>query len=359
MKRIVFTVTNDLATDQRMIRICTSLQNAGYQCTLVGRIRNTSLPLQERSFKQIRLNAFFDKGKLFYLIYNIRLLFFLLKYPTDIICGIDLDTLLPAFIVSKIRKKTLIYDAHEYFTEVEEISERPIIQSIWKRLERTILPKIKYSYTVCDSFAHIFKEEYGINMEVIRNATVLVPFDKKPKTEKYILYQGAVNMGRGLEEVIEAMQYINAKLIICGNGDIFDKLKHRINELKLTEKVILKGHLSPEDLKKYTQNAYIGLTLFQSKGKNNYYSLANRFFDYMHAEIPQIVINLPEYQKINTEFELGILVNLEIDEIKNAINILLSDSNYYQKLSEGAKNASLKNNWQNEEKKLIKFYSQL
>ena len=73
---LIFTVTTDLTYDQRMIRICTSLANAGYNVTLVGRKLKASLPLTTQPFLQKRLFCFFEKGKLFYAEYNIRLFFF-------------------------------------------------------------------------------------------------------------------------------------------------------------------------------------------------------------------------------------------------------------------------------------------
>ena len=110
--RIVCTVTNDLNYDQRMIRICTSLTGAGYEVLLVGRRKRNSLPLKEKSFKQKRLFCFFEKGKLFYAEYNIRLFFFLLFVKLDVICAIDLDTILPCLMISKLRSKKRVYDAH-------------------------------------------------------------------------------------------------------------------------------------------------------------------------------------------------------------------------------------------------------
>jgi glycosyltransferase involved in cell wall biosynthesis len=342
-----------------MIRICTSLHNAGYNCTLVGVKKSNSLPIKKQAFSQIRLNSVFEKGKLFYLFYNIRLFWFLLFSKNHIICAIDLDTILPAWLVSRFTSKILVYDAHEYFTEVEEIANRPFVQKMWKKLERLTLPTLKYAYTVNDSFASIFKEEYGLNMEVVRNATVLSAFEKTKKQEKYILYQGFVNIGRGLEQTIEAMQYIDCKLIICGKGDILDDLKQLSQKLNVAEKVEFRGFVAPDELQEITRNATIGLTLFKSEGKNNYYSLANRFFDYMHAEIPQIIIKLPEYERINSEFDLGIVVDLEVEQIKNAIQLLLTDNSEYEKFVNGAKLAKQKYNWQNEEKKLLAFYSKI
>jgi uncharacterized protein (DUF302 family) len=73
VKKIYFTVINDLSYDQRMQRICSSLASAGYDVTLVGRKLKSSKELKNQLFKQMRLKCFINKGKFFYLEYNIRL----------------------------------------------------------------------------------------------------------------------------------------------------------------------------------------------------------------------------------------------------------------------------------------------
>jgi hypothetical protein len=84
-KRLVFTVTNDLSYDQRMNRICTSLANAGYDVTLIGRKLADSINLDKKIFRQKRLTCIFNKGKAFYIEYNIRLFFYLLFIKSDLI----------------------------------------------------------------------------------------------------------------------------------------------------------------------------------------------------------------------------------------------------------------------------------
>jgi hypothetical protein len=136
MKKIIFTVTTDLTYDQRMKRICTSVSSAGYSVVLVGRKKKSSLPLNNLSYKQHRLNCIFEKGKLFYAEYNIRLFFHLLFNRFDIVCSIDLDTILPGYFASKIKNKPQVYDAHEYFTEMEEVVSRPFIKKCWQWIEK-------------------------------------------------------------------------------------------------------------------------------------------------------------------------------------------------------------------------------
>ncbi|HFC01302.1 MAG TPA: glycosyltransferase, partial [Phaeodactylibacter sp.] len=155
--RIIFTVINDLNYDQRMIRIGKSLVKSGYEVLLVGRQLSSSQPLQPQPFQQKRLHCFFQKGKLFYLEYNLRLLFFLWKKNFDAVCAIDLDTILPAFYVSKWKGKKMVYDAHEYFTEVPEVVRRPRVKQVWEWVGNHTVSKIKYCYTVGNALAKVLE----------------------------------------------------------------------------------------------------------------------------------------------------------------------------------------------------------
>jgi len=362
MKRIVFTVTNDLSYDQRMNRICTSLANAGYDVTLVGRKRRASQKLGKKLFGQHRIKCFFEKGKLFYLEYNFKLFWYLLFHKCNIICAIDLDTVVPAFAVSKLRRKPLVYDAHEYFTEMEEVVARPMIKRAWERVEKFIVPKIKHAYTVSEGYAELFEKKYGTKFHIIRNATVLNenPTTNNKQATKYILYQGAVNVGRGLENLLHAMQQINGKLYICGKGDIYSDLRILSKELQLEGKVVFCGYIEPELLREYTHNATVGITFFSNKGLSNHYSLANRFFDYLHAGVPQVAMNYPEYVKFCEEFKVATLIdNLEANTIATAINELLNNENYYSKMRQDSFKAREVYNWQNEEKKLLGIYERI
>ena len=108
---IYLAVTNSLTYDQRMGRICTSLHDAGYQVNLIGIDRPTPLP--DRPYRQIRLTSWFSKGKLFYFENHFRLFFYLLFRKADLFVANDLDTALPIWAVSRIRRIRRMMDAHE------------------------------------------------------------------------------------------------------------------------------------------------------------------------------------------------------------------------------------------------------
>ena len=357
MKRIVFAVTNDLNYDQRMIRICHSLSAAGYYITLVGRKVTNSKPTAEKNFRQIRLHCFFAHGIFFYAEYNIRLLFFLLFHNSDIIVAIDLDTILPCYVVSKLKRKKRVYDAHELFCEMKEIVTRPAIYKCWKWIEKNTVPKFSLGYTVNQPIADEFNKMYGVHYDVIRNAPLYDPQPIPEKKEKYIIYQGAVNEGRSFETLIPAMQYVNARLIICGDGNFMQQAIALAQKYNVADKIEFTGKLLPEQLKVVTRKSWVGVTLFDAKGKSNYYSLANRFFDYIQAGIPQVCVNYPVYSELNNKYDIAVEINdLSPETIAKNVNELLVNDELYQKLQTNCLDARKHLCWEEEEKKLLNFY---
>jgi glycosyltransferase involved in cell wall biosynthesis len=361
LKKVVFTVTNDLSYDQRMARICTSLANANYDIELVGRKRKNSVPLTKKSYCQKRLNCFFEKGKIFYIEYNIRLFFYLLFKNVDVVSSVDLDTLLPCTLISRIRSKKLVFDAHEYFTEVPEVTNRKLIKSIWETIAKLCIPKVDSSYTVGKKLAEIFTEKHHKTFEVIRNVPDLTT-NNKPQTLNFkpiILYQGDLNEGRGLEQMIESMQKIDAEFLIAGNGLLLENLKQLSIDFHVSEKVKFLGYINPDELKTLTANATIGVNILENKGLSYFYSLANKFFDYMHAGVPQICAPFPEYENINTQFNVALPCECKVERIIEKINSLLKDEKMYEKMHAECLNAKEIFNWQKEEKKLLKIYGEI
>jgi glycosyltransferase involved in cell wall biosynthesis len=359
-KRIVLTVTTDLVFDQRMQRICAALSGCGYAVLLVGRKKKKSPNLVECPYAQKRLVCFFEKGPAFYMEFNIRLFFFLLFTSCDALCGIDLDTALAAKWVSQVKRKPFVYDAHEYFTEMEELMDRPRIKKIWKLVEKQVFKNLKYGYTVSEGYVELYNKDYGVKLDLVRNVTLLRPLPEKNPESHIILYQGAVNVGRGLESLILAMQKIEAKLVICGQGDIYDELVELSLKEGLNQKVQFMGYVEPSRLLEFTRTATIGITLFEAKGLSNKYSMANRFFDYLHAAVPQLAMNYPEYKNFNAKYEVARLIDdLEPFTIASSLNHMLKDKNYYSRLKENAIKAREEVNWQNEKKTLWSVYDRV
>jgi glycosyltransferase involved in cell wall biosynthesis len=360
LPRIVFTVTNDLSYDQRMIRICSSLAENGYDVLLVGRKRRSSIPLTEKTFRQKRLNCWFDAGALFYAEFNIRLFLFLLTRKADALCAIDLDTILPVLYISRLKKINRIYDAHELFCEMKEIVSRPRIYAIWKMIERHTVPAFKHGYTVNGPIAGEFRKMYGVDYAVIRSMARYEGTAPEPVRDHYILYQGAVNEGRCFETLIPAMQWVDAPLHICGDGNFMNRAKDLVRQYGLESKIIFHGLLPPEELKPITRKARIGLTLFEPGARSNYFSLANRFFDYIQAGVPQLCVDYPVYRELNNLHHVAVLINdLSARSIAGSLNQILQNEQEWTTMKDHCISAAKELNWQSEEKKLLSFYRKL
>jgi glycosyltransferase involved in cell wall biosynthesis len=359
-KRLIFTVTNDLNYDQRMQRICTSLANQGYDVILVGRKTVASVVLAPAPYKQKRLRVVFNKGKLFYIEFNFRLFCWLLFRKADLLCAIDLDTILPVYLVSRLKRTYRVYDAHELFCEMKEIVSRPGIYAMWKALEEKMVPAFSDGYTVNEPIAAIFKKNYHVNYEVIRNVPYLeetpIQLDKQP----YLLYQGAVNEGRLFELLIPGMQWVNRPLWIFGDGNFLTQATELIQKYQLENKVFLKGKLLPGELKNITSQASIGFTLFENNGLSNYFSLANRFFDYVHAVTPQVCVDFPVYHALNKELPVAVLIDTtDPATLADEINSLLADTERYRQLQINCLQRRNDWNWNREETVLLEFYKKI
>jgi hypothetical protein len=90
---------------------------------------------------------------------------------------------------------------------------------------------------------------------------------------------------------------------------------------------------------------------------NQWLALPNKLFDYIHAELPQVTVNYPEYQAINHQFEVALLLpDISPQRIAEALNNLLADDVLYGRLKANCMKAKDVFNWQQEEKKLLAFY---
>lgn len=371
MKTAIVSVINDLSTDHRVHRTCLTLHKLGYRVILVGRKQRKSLPLASRDYKTKRMFLLFEKGVLFYAEYQIRLFFYLLFHKSDVLIPNDLDTLLPNYLISKIKSAHLVYDTHELFCEVPELQNSPIKRKIWKSLEKSIFPKLKYVFTVNDSIAKIYSEEYGVSVKVVRNIAMRTNLGtansltkeelELPINKKIIVLQGAgINMDRGAEEAVEAMQYVyNAILLIIGSGDVLAILKHRVIQLKLQDKVRFIGKVPLEKLLQYTRHADLGLTLDKDTNINYRYSLPNKLFDYIHSGVPVLASDLTEVKKIVLHYNVGDCIeNHAPQHIADKINTILSNEDRLQMWKKNTNIAASELNWQNEEKGLVAVYSQ-
>ena len=364
-KNIILAVTNDLTYDRRMFRICSALAEAGANVMLVGRKLKDSKAFAIHSFEGIRLRCWFTKGFLFYSEYNIRLFFFLWRSKFDIACACDLDTALAVRMASWIKMKKTVYDAHEFFSEVPELKDRPTVKAIWNWIGRLTISGFDACYTVGQELATLMGKKYDVHFDVIRN---IAPFPinqneshVKSTEQKILLYQGALNVGRGLEACVEAMVHLpDWKFWLAGEGDITEQLKELAKSRGVGDKVVFLGWVKPDHIPQLMKQASLSINLREVGSLNDYYSLPNKFFDAIHAGLPSINMNYPEYERIIKQYPCALLIDeVKVEIIIEAIQRIDQSPSLWQSMSDACAKASKQFTWENESKKLVEIYKLL
>ncbi len=340
------------------------------EITIVGRKLDKCCDIESVPFTTRRFRMLFKHGFLFYKFYNIRLFFYLLLHKFDLIVSNDLDTLFAGFLASIIKRVTLIYDSHEYFTGLPELNHRPFVRWVWKSIEKMIFPHLKYIMTVSDSIAAQYEKEYGIRPLVIRNCSRLSSDIKTFTRDELemssdcllLIFQGSgINIDKGGEELIEAIKMTeNVSLLIIGSGDVISVLKQRVEKLNLADRIRFIQKVKWEELMRFTRSADAGLSLEKDTNLNYRFSLPNKLFDYISAGIPVITGCLPDIRKIIEDNGCGIIIpEITPEEIVKAIIKLRDDRILLSKLKQNSVIASESLNWDNESKKVIDFYKKI
>lgn len=364
-KRIIVSVITDMATDQRVIRICATLQEMGFDVHVLARKLRNSLPLEKHNFRITRFRCYFSKGILQYAEFMIHLFFRLMFKRTDYLLANDLDSLLPNFLISRFRRKYLFYDTHEYFTGVPELAGSPAKRKIWKRIEDWMFPKLKTVYTVNDSVRKEYEQEYHIPLKVIRNVPVSstiipAPLPEHWKNKIVLLAQGAgLNTGRSCIEMINALPILDERfhLVFIGGGTAWEELKKRRKSLHLEERIDMMERMLPSQLKTYTVLAHLGISLDSFEDKNCLFNLPNKAFDYLQAGVPLFATAIPEIKRIVDEYDCGLCItNTSPQFIAETITKLFNDTNRYEHLKANAIAASKDLCWEKEKEKLVEIY---
>lgn len=341
----------------------------GFAVTLVGRKQRLSLPLAPRVYHTKRMKLLFEKGVLFYAFFQLRLFFFLLFRKSDVLVANDLDTLMPNYLVSKLKGIPLVYDTHEIFTEVPELVGQNFKRGVWQKVERWIFPKLKNVFTVNQSISDWYFDKYKVRPLVVRNmprksgsgvsAATRSELDL-PENKKILILQGAgINVDRGSEELVTAMKYLdNVVLLIVGSGDVIPCLKAMVEQEKLHDRVILTGKVPQEKLQRYTVLADLGITLDKPTNINYRLSLPNKIFDYIRAGIPVLCSDLPEVARIVRDYKVGVVANSFDPKILATVISDALNSSEYNSWKLNTQKAAEELCWETDEINLKTVYSE-
>jgi len=369
--KILSAVLNNIETDQRLDKVCHSLLKFGFDVELIGTTLKGK-PNLNKPYQTFLIEQKNQSSIKMYAEFNYKLFFLLLKKvdKQTVLLANDLDSLLPFYLVSKIKNLPLVFDSHEIFSELPSLHNRPKTKKVWKTLERFLVPKIKYFYTVSDGYANWFRKEYGANPAVIRNVPnrtklndkqnlIFFRLPENPNNEKILLYQGAINMSRGIDKMIKAFQYVNnCQFWIAGEGPKKTEYEQLVKELNLTNRIHFLGNIPPKTLKTITPLADVGMSMEEDLGLSYRYALPNKLFDFIQAGVPVLATNLPEIKKTVQEYKVGkVIENHSPKHLAEKLQEILTEGkkSYQENIIKAASELC----WENEEKKLKIIFDQI
>ncbi|MBX2816925.1 MAG: glycosyltransferase [Saprospiraceae bacterium] len=351
MKVCFITVTNDGIRDRRMRRLSRALAGAGWDVRIIG--RTFTSPVKHEEVHQIR--CVFRQGPLAYLEYNLRLWWCLRNQPCDVLCSVDLDTALAGRWIAPRGPKMWVIDCHEYFEEVPELANSSLKRWLWRQVGHACLARADQRWTVSDPLSRALRQRYKSEFEVIPNFPVLTSRDNPRGQTKVLVYLGVLNAGRGLEQMIVAMHRIDGILWLLGEGDLSQKLRSQVRREGLDQKVKFHGWIPHAQIPDLLAQADLGINLLDDSSASYRLSLANKFFDYVHAGLPQITMPFEGYSDRLQQYAVGVTVpDLSPQRIAEAVTDLLTDHAKWQACHEHCVQAREQWNWQVIEAKVLK-----
>ncbi|CAI8999650.1 Glyco_trans_4-like_N domain-containing protein [Brevibacillus sp. IT-7CA2] len=280
----------------------------------------------------------------------------------------DLDTLPIAFIASFIHRSKLVYDSHELYTEQKQ-GTSAVIKRCLQIVEGMLIKRADRVITVNGSIAEELQKRYNVALPlslknyVSQNMTPVKTITRGTIREVSVLYHGGFMPDRGLEEMIQSVEYWpdDCKLFIRGFGSIENELRQLVADLKLTEKITFLEPVTMEQLTEGAAFADIGIIPYKPTCLNNYYSLPNKLSEYIMAGLAVCASDLPEIRKLNDQVHFGELFDPEDPKsIAEAIRKMVSEREYLLQYRENAWEwARMEGNWEEESKKLLFLYANL
>lgn len=356
--KIILAVLNDLAIDQRVHKIALSFQERGYEVVVVGVLRKDSREIN-RAYPTHRITVKNLSGPKFYFEFNRSLYHYLSDIDYDILWANDLDVLMGAYVSVKKKRKSgkevkLIYDSHELFPELPELVGRRFKKNLWTLLEKFLISRVDEGVTVCPSIQEILTNKSNIPFRLLRNMPIDDCSSEKRSSldEKVLIYQGAVNLGRGLKLMIDSLEFNDFRLMIVGGGDCFEDIQEYASTRPFSDRIDIVGRVPFEELKTYTRKASIGLSLEEDLGLNYRFALPNKIFDYVRCGLPSIVSDLPEMGNLVRSMGIGEVL---VDRTPQGLSSLVLEvyQNRYSYVTQ-IENATSQLHWDNDFDKLFK-----
>jgi len=371
MRKIANIVFNPFTNDSRVLKESLSLLENSYDVEVIAHGGPFLAEQETRGNLKIVRFCYLDRKKTRSKIAKLKVYFYWLqevvKYVNtfDILHCNDLNTLPIAFIVKKFYNKNIkiVYDAHEYETETNGL--QGIQKSLTKIIEKFLIKYADEVICVSDAIAHEYVKLYNIKKPaIVLNTPSYKEVEKKDifreklnisKNKTIFLYQGSISKGRGVEVIVDSFSNLedcNAVIVFMGYGDLEKYIKEKAEK---EENIYFYPAVSPDVLLDYTSSADFGIATIEDSCLSYRYCLPNKMFEYLMANIPLIVSDLPEMKKIVEKYNIGVVAK---ENTYKGLQLAIEEAIALEKdqLFKNIQQAKERYNWEEQEKVLLGLY---
>jgi glycosyltransferase involved in cell wall biosynthesis len=371
-KIVVLIKTNSLTVDPRLEKEIHTLIHGGYKVNLIcwnrkGKLSREIHVEKDANYKEWPLYVRAPSGlKIipFLPIWWFFVFFKLLNTKWDMLHVVNLDSVIPALCVGKLKHKPVIYEILDVYED--EIILPGIIRNFCLFFDKLYM-RFSNAVIVADN-----EQINGING--IPNKVVIpvydsppIEFDQQRKDNNeahndFILFYAGVlfaNRRLNLDKLFEAIRDIDGiKLVIAGYGDLVEVIKEWS---KLSpKKVEYIGKISYPEVIKRGSTADLFFVLRDTLVPANRYTCGSTMFNSMLCGKPLLVNQGSSTARKVHEEKCGIIVNAHnVGEIKNAVVMLKNNPDLCRELGSNARKAYAdKYNWEIMRNRLLLLYKQ-
>ena len=382
--KVCMHVLGTARTDVRVMREATTLAQAGMEVSIVDIESDPTRPHEEEIdgihvkhivmpgwFVPARFKPWFLVKLLLMLIYGTRAL---VNVSADIYHAHD-DTALPACcIAARLRRKRLVFDAHELPLVEPNITRWSLLHALSTLLLKSMMFGCTGIITVSPPIIHELQRLYGgQKARLIRNIPAYQAPIASDRLRRYLeldadtriaLYQGNLD-SRGLHRLILAARFIDPGIVIVmmGQGANQPDLEALIAREAVSTRVKIIPAVPYAELLTWTASADIGLVVYSPSAAptmtpNIQMCLPNKLFEYLMAGLPVLASRLDAVAEIITTYDVGCIVNsLEPEAIGRAMSKMLANPDALARMRNNAHAATQHDLcWEKESCQLIDFY---
>ena len=286
----------------------------------------------------------------------------------DVVHAHDVNTLPTAWAAARRVGARLVYDAHEISTDREGYRE---LRGLIAWAEGRLMPRADATITTTEMRAKFFARAYGVPRPlVLQNRPRFADLARGSLIRDrlglddglpVVLYQGGLQPGRGLEDLMVAMPGLPpCHLVYIGGGRLLTPLKGLAAARGLGGRVHFVPTVPLAELLAWTASAEIGVQPIRNTCLNHLSTDSNKLFEYAMAGLPVVASDFPEIRRVVEAHDIGLLFDPETPgELAGALGRLIADGALRARLAANARRCARALSWEAQEGELVGLYERV